>query len=116
MDDQMEIILNKLSKLENEAARAHEHRTLQQHNIERFWAKDWRDLTESIDKIYREQVSIEGRVRNLEIMLAPIPERVAKLEGKSETMERRLQNMSIAVIVVGVAALGNIGTAISKLI
>lgn len=106
----MDDILKALQRLENEAATARQHREMQQRNIEQFWAKDWRGLVERIDAIARSQDHMESRIRNLEVMMHGTPERISKLEGKCDSMEKRQQSFAIAMVVIGVLAVGNIGS------
>ena len=109
-DEQFNQLLESIRRLEIESSAAKQHRQDQQANIERFWNKDWRDLVGKIDNIATDQGHMEIRLRNLEVLLAHTPERISKIEGKCEAMEKRQQSMAIAVITIGVISLGDVGS------
>lgn len=114
-EDKLDNILKALTELEIHAAKNDEHRRAMKVNIDRFWAKDWRELIERIDSINKEQSRLEYRMHQLEISMSPLPERMSKLEGKNESLDKRLFSMSMSIIIIGVAALGNAGTKIMEL-
>ena len=109
-------ILNAVQTLTVQVAQLHESRTNQQQNIERFWAKDWADLMQRLDNISNLQRDMDGRIGRLEQMMHHVPEDVARANGRIDSIERRLQTMSMSIIVIGVIALGTMGAKIAPLI
>jgi len=108
-ESDMDRIFKMLAYLERCAAEQKVYNEAQKQNIERFWQKDWKDLINRIDKVADEQVRVEHRLHQLEIRMSPLPERVARTEGRVDALDKRLVGISMSIIVVGAAALGNLG-------
>jgi len=114
-NNKLDYIVEKLSKFEAEFAAQRAYNEAQKLNIERFWQKDWRELIDRIDKVGSEQVKIEHRLHMIELIVHPMPERVAKLEAKMESQDKRNGSVAIGLISIGIIASVSAGTRIAQL-